>query len=329
MTPSLSETFEPPSTTTYGRSGSSVSRSQHLDLGGDQAARGVRQPRRRRRRREACLRCTTPKPSATNTSASAASWSANAPRSASSLLVSPGVEAEVLQQRRPRRRPGPSTAAWRRVADRVGGEGDRRAEQLAEARGDRGQASTSGPGAPLGRPRWAQTTTRAPASAQRLDASAATARIRPSSVIVPSPSSGTFRSARTSTRLPAGHPAASDGRRVPGPRSERRADERDQVDQAVGVAPLVVVPADDLDLVADDLGQAGVEDAGRRVGDDVGGDDRVLGVVQDALERALGGGLDRGVDLLDRGLAAGARRSGRWPSRSGPARAARSRRACP
>ena len=30
-----------------------------------------------------------------------------------------------------------------------------------------------------------------------------------------------------------------------------RADELDQVDEAVGVAPLVVVPADDLDLVAD------------------------------------------------------------------------------
>ena len=63
--------------------------------------------------------------------------------------------------------------------------------------------------------------------------------------------------------------------------SERLADEVDQVDQAVGVAPLVVVPADDLDLVADDLGQRRVEDARRRVGDDVGGDDRVFGVLQD------------------------------------------------
>jgi hypothetical protein len=33
--------------------------------------------------------------------------------------------------------------------------------------------------------------------------------------------------------------------------------EADQVDDAVGVAPLVVVPADDLDAVADDLGQLG------------------------------------------------------------------------
>ena len=38
-----------------------------------------------------------------------------------------------------------------------------------------------------------------------------------------------------------------------------------QVDQAVRVAPLVVVPGDDLDLVADHLGQARVEDALVRV----------------------------------------------------------------
>ena len=76
------------------------------------------------------------------------------------------------------------------------------------------------------------------------------------------------------------------------PRSERGADEVDQVDETVGVAPLVVVPADDLDLVADAPWSAGVEDARRRVGDDVGGDDRVLGVGEVALERAVGGRLD-------------------------------------
>ena len=50
------------------------------------------------------------------------------------------------------------------------------------------------------------------------------------------------------------------------------------------------------------LVSGGVEDAGRRVGDDVGGDDRVLGVRRIA---AVGGRLDGGVDLLDGGLAAG------------------------
>src|SRR5690606_23200328 len=56
----------------------------------------------------------------------------------------------------------------------------------------------------------------------------------------------------------------------PGTWSELRADELDEVHEPVGVAPLVVVPADHLDLVADDLGEPGVEDAGRGVGDDVG-----------------------------------------------------------
>src|SRR6185295_19190811 len=77
------------------------------------------------------------------------------------------------------------------------------------------------------------------------------------------------------------------------------ADQGDGVDETVAVAPLVVVPADDLDLVPDDLGQARVEDARRRVGHDVGGDDLVLGVGQVALERALGGRLHGRVDLLD------------------------------
>src|SRR5690606_27626761 len=62
---------------------------------------------------------------------------------------------------------------------------------------------------------------------------------------------------------------------------------------------------DDLDLVTDHLGQARVEDALVRVGDDVRGHDRVLGVLQGAGHRTLGDGLDGGVDLLDRHLARG------------------------
>ena len=44
MTPSLSETFEPPSTTTYGRSGSTVSRRSTSISVRDQVTHGVRQP---------------------------------------------------------------------------------------------------------------------------------------------------------------------------------------------------------------------------------------------------------------------------------------------
>src|SRR5690242_14585552 len=97
--------------------------------------------------------------------------------------------------------------------------------------------------------------TRAPASAS--PAMVGTdARTRPSSVIR-APSSGTFRSLRTRTRRPRRSPSCSI-ERISGRGSEAGADERDQVHEAVGVAPLVVVPADDLDLVAEDLGQAGV-----------------------------------------------------------------------
>ena len=129
------------------------------------------------------------------------------------------------------------------------------------------------------------TTTRAPASASRLDgghASADAAVVGDAS----SPSSGTLKSERTSTRLPRRSPRSSmvfiegflwlrPGRSDHGAGSrvgagavrvrertrtrtsswaeqgQRAADEGGEVDEAVGVAPLVVVPADDLDLVAD------------------------------------------------------------------------------
>src|SRR5690606_26296500 len=47
-----------------------------------------------------------------------------------------------------------------------------------------------------------------------------------------------------------------------------------------------------------------VEGAGRRGVDDVGGDDRVLGVLEEALQLALGGLLEGGVDLFLGDLAA-------------------------
>src|ERR1700685_1110961 len=76
------------------------------------------------------------------------------------------------------------------------------------------------------------------------------ARIRPSSVILV-PSSGVFRSARSSTVLPwtsrssiprTAPPSAGAGPPAP-PRGGGGG-------EPVGVAPLIVVPADDLDLVA-------------------------------------------------------------------------------
>src|SRR5699024_424306 len=63
---------------------------------------------------------------------------------------------------------------------------------------------------------------------------------------------------------------------------------------------------DDLDLVADDLGQRRVEDGGTRVALDVLGHDRVLVVAEDALQLGGLGGLLHGcVDGLDRDLLLG------------------------
>lgn len=73
---------------------------------------------------------------------------------------------------------------------------------------------------------------------------------------------------------------------------------------AVGVTPLVVVPAANLDHVATDhVGEAGVEDAGVRVGNDVLEHESVLGVLENALERALGSLLHGSVHLLHRHVA--------------------------
>src|SRR5829696_4230570 len=58
-----------------------------------------------------------------------------------------------------------------------------------------------------------------------------------------------------------------------------------QVDEPVRVSPLVVVPGDDLHAGGvDRRGQARVEDRRIRRLDDVGGDERLVAVLQDALE---------------------------------------------
>jgi len=73
-----------------------------------------------------------------------------------------------------------------------------------------------------------------------------------------------------------------------------------EVDDAVGVTPLVVVPGADLDPVAvEDLGEAGIEDRRVRIVDDVDRDDRVDGVLEDVAQIGHRRVLHRLVDLLD------------------------------
>src|SRR5450631_3310562 len=77
--------------------------------------------------------------------------------------------------------------------------------------------------------------------------------------------------------------------------------EADEVDDTVGVAPLVVVPAEDLDAVADDLGEGRVNDGGKRVALEVRADQQVFVITEDALELALRGCLEGSVYGLDVG----------------------------
>ena len=71
------------------------------------------------------------------------------------------------------------------------------------------------------------------------------------------------------------------------------------LDDLVGVAPLVVVPSADLDEGGVEL-DAGlfVEGGGAGLAAEVGGDDGVAGVAEDALELAFGGLLHGGADFL-------------------------------
>ena len=76
-------------------------------------------------------------------------------------------------------------------------------------------------------------------------------------------------------------------------------DELRELDHAVREAPLVVVPGEDLgELVAHHLRHRGVEDRRVRVADEVAADERDVDVLEDALERALGGRLHRRVDRV-------------------------------
>lgn len=64
----------------------------------------------------------------------------------------------------------------------------------------------------------------------------------------------------------------------------------DKVEDAVGVAGLVIVPRHDLDEVGRERDAGlGVEDGGEAVGDEVARDDLLVGVAQDACVYSGGG----------------------------------------
>src|SRR5450759_4505132 len=131
--------------------------------------------------------------------------------------------------------------------------------------------------------------------------------MRESSVTLPS-ASGTLKSTRTKTRLP----AASRSRMVslsifdssgsPGGSGSGQpvGDELHEVRDAAAVAPLVVVPGDDLDEVAaQDHVRREVDDRRPAVASEVAGDERLVAGAEDALERAGGRVAEGLVELLE------------------------------
>src|SRR5579859_668175 len=160
-----------------------------------------------------------------------------------------------------------------------------------------GARDSSGSYSPsLGRPRWDTSMTRAPALRACWMVGRA-ARMRASLVTFPS-ATGTFRSSRISTRFPFSSrsvilsmftPAILAELYVSAMKRLLGVPERDRgIEHAVAEAPLVVVPAEYLHQTADDLGQCGVVGAGSRIVVVVHGHELFLGVVQHALERAIG-----------------------------------------
>ena len=158
MTPSLSLTFEPPSTTAYGRSGSARTLRKHLDLGERPAGRRRAAAAAATSETLACLRCTTPKPSLTNSVAERRRARRRGRRARRRPCWSRARRSARSRAGRRRRRPSPATTAARRRPGDVGGERDRvrRAARRAARRPARARARASprpwgGRGGPRGR----------------------------------------------------------------------------------------------------------------------------------------------------------------------------------
>src|SRR2546425_2092235 len=160
----------------------------------------------------------------------------------------------------------------------------------------------------VGRPRCETRPIAAPPfSSARMVGSAA--RMRVSSATL-SPSSGTLKSTRASTRFPRGSTSSIVRLRKVTPRlaaggdrlAQLGCDERGDVGEAAGVAPLVVVPGDDLHHIAEHDRVDAAHDRRVLVTLEIARDERLLGVIHDPLERPLRSALERGVHLLLRDI---------------------------
>ena len=198
MTPILSDTFAPPKTTPYGRSGFCVS------FFNTSTSAATKVPATcgkslGRSKTEACLRWTAPKPSPTYTSANCANSLAKALRSDSSFEVS-AAEKRIFSSKRTS--PLFKELAWAVTSEPITAPANLTSLPRSSAkRTATGASDNSGFASPFGLPKCAAITKLAPFAIKVLIVGSE-ARMRPSSVILPS-FNGTFRSQRRNTRLPA------------------------------------------------------------------------------------------------------------------------------
>ena len=76
-----------------------------------------------------------------------------------------------------------------------------------------------------------------------------------------------------------------------------------KINESVGVAPLIIIPGDDLDESGRELDTSIlVEAGGKRAGNEILGDDGLIGVTKNTIKIGLGGGLHLGADLLVGGI---------------------------
>src|SRR5687768_15227540 len=282
------ETFAPPTIARNGRSGSasrlertrtSFSRSRPAYAGSRCATPSV----------EACARWAAPNASFTYRSNGSARRFANA----ASLRSSSAWNRTFSRSETPSGISTPTQSAR-------SGTSEPRSSPSRAATG----ASDSEASRPFGRPRCEQRAiARAPRS-RRSSMVGSAARILVSSSTLPF-ARGTLKSTRTRTRLPSGDASATVRKAIGARRTlggdglaQLRGDERGDVGEPARVAPFVVVPSDDLDHVAEDDRVHAAHDRRVLVPLEVARDERLLRVIHDPAELALGGRAECGVHLV-------------------------------
>src|SRR6185436_13874691 len=175
---------------------------------------------------------------------------------------------------------------------------------ISDRRAATGFRLNSGTGLPFGRPRWLASTAVAPWSSA-YSIVGRVARMRVSSPTRPS-FSGTLKSTRMNARSPRRSRSRIESfanAKILRFSKSSPDDHAKQVDAPARVPPLVVVPRQDLhEIAVHDFRVRRVDNRGIRVALEVDGDELLGRDGQDALERAVGRFLQRGIHFFAGGF---------------------------